>query len=105
MEKDCQDALRKKRRAHVRLADPRQEVKMARPSAKSAALGAGMPSPASGRRPPSPPRITEAEVAGAEGVSTELSMDDYLVGGVAMFNAQMGCLLLVSFFFEWGPCF
>jgi hypothetical protein len=39
---------------------------------------------------PSPPRITEAVVAGAEGVSTELSMDDYLVGGVAMFNAQMG---------------
>jgi hypothetical protein len=43
--------------------------------------------PASGRRPPSPPRIVDTAVAGAEGVSMELSMDDYLVGGVAMFDA------------------
>jgi hypothetical protein len=46
--------------------------------------------PTSGRRTPSPPRIAETVVAGAEGVSTELSVDDYLVGGVAMFDAQTG---------------
>jgi hypothetical protein len=39
---------------------------------------------------PSPPRVAETAVARAEGVSTELSMDDYLVGGVAMFDAQIG---------------
>jgi hypothetical protein len=55
MEKDRQDAQRKKHRAPVRLVDPRQEVKVARPSAKSIASGTGMPSPdalVSGRRPP-----------------------------------------------------
>jgi hypothetical protein len=73
---------------------------VARPSVKSTASSAGMPSPAvpaSGRRPPSPPRIAETAVARAEGVSTELSVDDYLVGGVAMFDAQTGLRLLVSF--------
>jgi hypothetical protein len=66
---------------------------MARSSTKSVAPGAGMPPPvvpASARRLPSPPRIAEAAVARAEGVSMELSVDDYLVGGVAMFDAQMG---------------
>jgi hypothetical protein len=62
MEKDCQDAQRKKHRAHIRLADPRQEVKMARPSAKPSAPDAGMPPPAA--------------VLGAEVVSMELSVDD-----------------------------
>jgi hypothetical protein len=90
MEKDRQDAQRKKRQYPVRLVDPRWEVKLARPSAKAAASGAGMPppaAPAAGRRPPSPPCIAETTVAGAGGVSMELSMDDYLVGGVVMFDA------------------
>ena len=93
MEKGRQDAQRKKHWAPARLVDPRQEVKVARPSAKSAASGAGMPppvAPASEGRPPSPPCIAETTVAGAGGVSTELSVDDYLVGGVAMFDAQTG---------------
>jgi hypothetical protein len=93
MEKDRQDAQWKKCRAHVRLTDPRREAKVAWPSAKSTASSVGMPSPAmpaSGRRTPSPPRIAETVVAGAEGVSTELSVDDYLVGVVAMFDAQTG---------------
>jgi hypothetical protein len=93
MEKDRQDAQQKKHRAPVRLVDPRREVKVAWPSMKSAASGAGMPlpaTPASGRRPPSPPCIAETVVAAAGGVSTELSVDDYLVGGVAMFDAQTG---------------
>jgi hypothetical protein len=98
MEKDRQDAQRKKRRAHVRLADPRREAKVARPSAKSAASGAGMSPPAIGRRPPSPPHIAETAVAGAEGVSTQLSVDDYLVGGVAMFDAQTGLPPVSEFF-------
>ena len=68
MEKDRQDAPWK-RRAYARLADPRREVKMARPSMKPSALDAGMPPPAAPaveRRPPSPPRAAEAAVAGAE---------------------------------------
>jgi hypothetical protein len=47
------------------------------------------PAPTNERRPPSPPRAAEATVAGAE-VSMELSVDDYLVGGVAMFDAHIG---------------
>jgi hypothetical protein len=57
---------------------------MARPSANPSALDAGMPPPAvpaMEQRPPLPPRAAEAAVAGAKGVSMELSMDDYLVGG------------------------
>jgi hypothetical protein len=45
MEKDRQDAPRK-RRALAKLADPRRESKMARPSAKPVAPGASMPPPA-----------------------------------------------------------
>jgi hypothetical protein len=37
-------------------------------------------------------------VAGAEGVSTQLSVDDYLVGGVAMFDAQTGLPPVSEFF-------
>jgi hypothetical protein len=84
MEKDRQVAQRKKRRAQVRLADPRREVKMTRPSMKTSSLDAGMPpptAPAVERRPPSPSRVVEVAVAGAEGVSMELSLDNYLVGG------------------------
>jgi hypothetical protein len=58
---------------------------MARPSMKPATPSASMPPPAvptSERRPPSPPRVAEAMVAGIK-VSMELSMDDYLVGEVA----------------------
>jgi hypothetical protein len=69
MEKDRQDAQRKKRRAHVRLAELRREVKAARPSAKPAASNAGMPLPsvpASGRRPPSPPRTAETAMEGGQ---------------------------------------
>jgi hypothetical protein len=101
MEKDRHDAQRKKRRAHVRLADPRREVKVARPSVKPTTSGVGMPPPtmpACGRRAPSPPRIAETTVVGAEGVSMELSMDDYLVGGVAMFDAQTGLPPASEFF-------
>jgi hypothetical protein len=42
MEKDRQDASRK-RRAFVRVEDPRREVKMARGSTKSAAPGSSKP--------------------------------------------------------------
>jgi hypothetical protein len=101
MEKGRQDAQRKKRRAHVRLADLRREVKVAWPSAKPTALDAGMPPPAvpaSGRRPPSPSRIAETTLVGPEGVSMELSVDDYLVGGVSMFDAQTGLPLAGEFF-------
>jgi hypothetical protein len=72
MEKNRQDALRK-RRAFVRVGDPRHEVKMARGTVKSSAPGTSKPpsgaksiapgpskrlptAPVQERRPPSPPR-------------------------------------------------
>jgi hypothetical protein len=91
MEKEHQD-VPWKRRAFARLVDPRRKAKMARPSVKPAAPGASMPPPATPtheRRPPLPPRTAEAVVAGVE-VSMDLSVDDYLVGGVVMFDAHMG---------------
>jgi hypothetical protein len=89
MEKDRPDAPRK-RRAFARLADPRREAKMARPCTKPAAPGSSMPPPTAPtheRRPPSPPRAAEAMVAVTE-VSMELSVGDYLVSGVTMFDAH-----------------
>jgi hypothetical protein len=41
-------------------------------------------------RLPSPSRVTETAVSGTSGASQELSVDDYLVGGVTMFDAQTG---------------
>jgi hypothetical protein len=90
MEKDRQDAQRKKHRAPVRLVDPHQEGKLACPSAKAAASGAVMPplaAPATAPRTPSPPRDPETVVTGSGGVAQELSVDDYLVGGVTMFDS------------------
>jgi hypothetical protein len=91
MEKDHRDAPRKQR-TFARLGNPRREAKAARASVKPAAPGASMPPPAAPmheRRPPSPPRAAEVAVAGAE-VSMDISVDDYLVGGVAMFDAHTG---------------
>jgi hypothetical protein len=51
-----------------------------------------------GAKAPSPPRAPETAVAGAEGLSMELSVDDYLVGGVAMFDAQTGLAPVGEFF-------
>jgi hypothetical protein len=85
MEKDRQDAPRK-RRAFARVGDLRREAKMERASMKPATPGASMPPPAAPtheRRPPSPPRAAEAVMAGAK-VSMDISVDDYLVGGVAI---------------------
>jgi hypothetical protein len=93
MENDRQDAQRKKHRAPVRLVDPCQEAKLARPSAKAAASGAVMPplaAPATAPRTPSPPRDPETVVIGSGGAAQDLSVDDYLVGGVTMFDAQTG---------------
>jgi hypothetical protein len=100
MEKYRQDAPRK-RRAYARLADPRCEAKMTRPSVKPAAPGASMPPPVAPiheRRPPSPPCTAEVTVAGTE-ASKELSVDDYLVGGVAMFDAHTRLAPDGEFFF------
>jgi hypothetical protein len=75
---------------------------MARPSAKPAAPGASMPpsvAPTTERRPPSPPRAAEAMVVGTV-VSMELFVDDYLVGGVAMFDAHTGLAPAGEFFCE-----
>jgi hypothetical protein len=105
MEKDRQDASRK-RQAFARIGDPRREVKMAWGIMKSAAPGTSKPPlgtksaapgpskplpavPAQERRPPSPPRPAETEVDEAE-VSMDISVDDYLVGGIAIFDAHTG---------------
>jgi hypothetical protein len=75
---------------------------MVQPSAKPAALGASMPppvAPTSERRPPSSPRAAETAVAGAK-VSMELSVDDYLMGGIAMFDAHTGLAPAGEFFCE-----
>jgi hypothetical protein len=105
MEKDRQDASRK-RQAFARVGDPHRKVKMARGIAKSVAPGTSKPPlgakiiapgpskplptvPAQERRPPSPPRPAEMELGGAE-VSMYIFVDDYLVGGVAMFDAHTG---------------
>jgi hypothetical protein len=105
MEKDRQDASLK-RREFARVGDPRREVKMARGSVKSAAPDTSKPplgakaavpgpskplptTPAQERKPPSSPCTTETEVGGAE-VSMDISVEDYLVGGVAIFDAHTG---------------
>ena len=41
------------------------------------------------RRLPSPPHTVEAAVGGSE-ISMDISMNDYFVGGVAMFDAHTG---------------
>jgi hypothetical protein len=101
MEKDRQDAPWK-RRAFARVGDPRHEVKMVQASEKPATPGASMPPPGAPgasmplpaaprqeRRPPSPPRAAETAVGGAK-VSMDIFVEDYLVGGVAIFDAHTG---------------
>jgi hypothetical protein len=114
MEKDRQDASRK-RRAFARVKDPRREVKMARGVAKSAApvtckppLGvkstAPDPSkplpvvPVQEQRLSSSPRTAETKAGRAE-ASMDISMDDYLLGGVSIFDAHIGRGLVGEFFF------
>jgi hypothetical protein len=98
MEKDCQDASRK-RRAFARVGDPRREVKMARASAKTATPRASMPLPtAPGPSAPLPALPTQerrhaspthaAEAAVAE-VSLDISVGDYMMGGVAIFDTHI----------------
>jgi hypothetical protein len=116
MEKDRQDASRK-RQAFARVGDPHRKVKMARGIAKSVAPGTSKPPlgakiiapgpskplptvPAQERRPPSPPRPAEMELGGAE-VSMYIFVDDYLVGGVAMFDAHTGRGPVGEFFWDW----
>jgi hypothetical protein len=107
MEKDRQDVPRKPR-AFARVCDPRREVKMARASVKSATLRASMPPPAASgpsaplpalptqeRRRVSPTHAVEAAVAE---VSLDISVGDYTMGGVAIFEPTLGGDLPVSFF-------
>jgi hypothetical protein len=83
-------ALRKKHKAPLRLVDPRRDAKVLRPSAKGATLATVMHPPVvpvALERVPSPPRAVEATVSETGGIGQELSVDDYLVGGVTMFDA------------------
>ena len=89
MEKDRQDLQRKKQKALLRLVDPRRDAKMVRPSAKGALRLRRCPytAPTLATKSSSSPRVTETTVSGTEGMSQELSVDDYLVDGVTMFDA------------------
>jgi hypothetical protein len=117
MEKDRQDA-RRKRWAFARVGVPRREIKMVWASANIAAPSTSVPPagapgasaplpalPAQERRPTSPLRAAETALGGAE-VSLDISVKDYLMGGVAMFDAHTATLgedplvsVFVLFFF------
>jgi hypothetical protein len=75
MEKDRQDAQRKKQKAPLRLVDPRRDAKVARPNAKGVASPVTMPLPpaasAAAMKPSSPPCVTEMAVSGTRGTSQE----------------------------------
>jgi hypothetical protein len=99
MEKDRQDAPWK-RRAFARVGDLRREVKMAWAGAKPVAPGANMPPPGGPgpsvplpalptqeRRPASPTHAAKAAVGGAE-VSLDISVEDYTMGGVTIFDTH-----------------
>jgi hypothetical protein len=91
---------------------------MARGSAKSAAPGSSKPSlgaksaapgpskplpavPTQEQMPPSLPCTAETVVGGAE-VSMDVSVEDYLVSGVAIFDAHTGQGPVGEFFFQRG---
>jgi hypothetical protein len=94
MEKKHQESARKKRKAPLRFMDPQRNVKAPRPSAKGSTAAAMMPLPAAAaRRVPSPARADEvmgAKWAKIGEASQELSMVDYLIEDVGMFDAHTG---------------
>lgn len=102
MDKDRHESSRKKRKAPLRLVDPRREVKALLPSMKGAAATAMMPLPAmlvaAAGKMPSPSKASEVEAArvakmgGASVVSHELPFDDYLIEGVTIFDAHTGLI-------------
>jgi hypothetical protein len=83
----------------TRVGDPWREVKMARASTKTATPGASMPPPIAlgpsalpslptqEQRRVSPTHSTKAAVAE---VSLDISVGDYMMGGVAIFDAHTG---------------
>jgi hypothetical protein len=94
MDKDRQEVLRKTRKASLRLVDPRRDAKMSCPSMKGAAPAAVMPptmtTPVAPEKLSSSSRAVEAAVSETGGTSQELSIDDFLVGGITMFDAHTG---------------
>jgi hypothetical protein len=60
--------------------------------------------PTQERRPPSPPRAAETMVGGAE-VSMDISVEDYLVSGVAIFDAHTRRGPVSEFFLNGGQGF
>jgi hypothetical protein len=93
MDMNCQEALPKKWKAPLWLVDPRRDAKVSCPSAKGAAPAAVMHPPAAPVAPErvsSPPHAVEAAVSKIGWTDQELSVDDYMVGGVTMFDAQTG---------------
>jgi hypothetical protein len=128
MDKDRQDAVRK-RRVVIRVGDPNLEVKKARGGAKATtpesskpppatkpgvprpskslsgarAIASGLGKPPSAepmkeRRPSSPMR-TDKAVAGGADLDMDICVDDYRVGGVMMFDAHTDRGLVGEFSF------
>jgi hypothetical protein len=109
MERDCQDAMQK-RRAVVRIADPMREAKRARGSAKAGASGGSKSVPAAKPAAPGHGKAPVSMKAAASGGSkpppggvvkgrsplsparriadfgTDISVDDYLVGKLKPFS-------------------
>jgi hypothetical protein len=102
MNKDCQDAAQK-RRAVIRLPDPRREAKRARGSAKAAAPGGSQPTLAAKSAAPGSSKVSESTKAVVGGTKstpgeaakvrelpspgkrvadfgTNISVDDYFIG-------------------------
>jgi hypothetical protein len=92
MEKDHQETQWKKRKALLRLVDLCYDAKTSRPSARGLFQLRRCPpaAPAAPAKMSSPPRVVETAVSETRGIGQELSVDDYLVGGVTMFDAQTG---------------
>jgi hypothetical protein len=82
-----------KRKAPLRLVNPHCDAMVSCPSVKGAIPVAVMPPPAAPVAPKSvssPPRAIEGGGSGDLRTVQELSVDDYLVGGVTMFDVQTG---------------
>lgn len=108
MDKDRHESSWKKRKAPLRLVDPRCEAKALRTGTKGVAATAAMPPPtapvvtAGGM--PSPGKASQdgvvrsAEMGGAVAMVRQLFVDDYLLEGLSVFDAHTGLVADGNYF-------
>jgi hypothetical protein len=106
MDKDRQEAQRKKQKVPLQLVDLCRDAKMSRPSVKGVNPAAAMPPsavPVVPTKESSPPCDVETTVSETGGTGQELSVDDYLVGALPCLMPRRGYRLLVSgvFVMDW----